>query len=82
MADHSDNQWATCFQESGEQLLGISANELGELKDKVFYSNVIKSTNSCQKFNGRNNSNSKLNPDIRHAELEDDMVALEENDIV
>ena len=47
MADHSDNVWVTCFQDTGEQLLGVSGNELGELRDKVF--NDL-STNSGHKF--------------------------------
>ena len=35
LADYSDNQWATCFQESAEMLLGRSADELGSLRDSV-----------------------------------------------
>ncbi|KAH9504580.1 60S acidic ribosomal protein P1 [Bulinus truncatus] len=34
IADHTDNQWVTCFQESAEALLGTSANELGEMREK------------------------------------------------
>ncbi|CAG2245720.1 RFA1 [Mytilus edulis] len=33
LADFSDNQWVTCFQESAELVLGKSADELGDLKD-------------------------------------------------
>nr|XP_049598711.1 replication protein A 70 kDa DNA-binding subunit isoform X2 [Syngnathus scovelli] len=33
LADFGDNMWATCFQETAETLLGISAEELGHLKD-------------------------------------------------
>lgn len=33
LADHTDSTWATCFQESGELMLGIKAQELGELKN-------------------------------------------------
>ncbi|KAI8787409.1 replication protein A 70 kDa DNA-binding subunit-like [Biomphalaria glabrata] len=34
VADHTDNQWITCFQESAEALLGIPADELGEMREK------------------------------------------------
>ncbi|XP_037124774.1 replication protein A 70 kDa DNA-binding subunit-like isoform X2 [Syngnathus acus] len=33
LADFGDNMWATCFQETAETLLGISAEQLGHLKD-------------------------------------------------
>ncbi|KAM9782419.1 replication protein A 70 kDa DNA-binding subunit-like isoform 1-T1 [Syngnathus typhle] len=33
LADFGDNMWATCFQETAETLLGISAERLGHLKD-------------------------------------------------
>ncbi|XP_060067506.1 replication protein A 70 kDa DNA-binding subunit-like [Ylistrum balloti] len=33
LADFSDNQWVTCFQESAELLLGKNAQELGDMKD-------------------------------------------------
>ncbi|XP_052075679.1 replication protein A 70 kDa DNA-binding subunit-like [Mytilus californianus] len=33
LADFSDNQWVTCFQESAELILGKPADELGDLKD-------------------------------------------------
>lgn len=32
-ADFSDNMWVTAFQESGEIMMGISAQELGNLKE-------------------------------------------------
>lgn len=35
LADFSDNQWVTCFQESAEALLGCSADTLGRLRDTV-----------------------------------------------
>ncbi|XP_029027745.1 replication protein A 70 kDa DNA-binding subunit [Betta splendens] len=33
IADHGDNQWVTCFQESAEAILGQNAAYLGQLKD-------------------------------------------------
>ncbi|XP_061197079.1 replication protein A 70 kDa DNA-binding subunit-like isoform X2 [Saccostrea echinata] len=33
LGDYSDNQWVTCFQESAEAMLGVSADDLGSLKD-------------------------------------------------
>lgn len=35
IADFTDYQWVTCFQESAELILGIKADELGELKNTV-----------------------------------------------
>lgn len=35
IADHGDNQWVTCFQESAEAILGQNAAYLGQLKDSV-----------------------------------------------
>jgi replication factor A1 len=32
LADFSESTWATCFQEQAEMILGIKADELGELK--------------------------------------------------
>lgn len=32
MADCTDNQWVTCFQDQAEQILGISAQELGSMQ--------------------------------------------------
>ncbi|CAL1538002.1 unnamed protein product [Lymnaea stagnalis] len=34
VADHTDNQWITCFQESAEALLEMKADEIGELREK------------------------------------------------
>lgn len=33
IADHTDSNWATCFQESAELVLGLKADELGDLKN-------------------------------------------------
>ncbi|CAH1800586.1 unnamed protein product [Owenia fusiformis] len=33
LSDHTDQQWATCFQESAETLLGRPASEIGAVKD-------------------------------------------------
>uniref|UniRef100_A0A1A8ET99 Replication protein A subunit n=1 Tax=Nothobranchius korthausae TaxID=1143690 RepID=A0A1A8ET99_9TELE len=33
IADHTDNQWVTCFQESAEAILGQNAAYLGQLRD-------------------------------------------------
>ncbi|MGH0165031.1 UNVERIFIED_CONTAM: hypothetical protein FKN15_048009 [Acipenser sinensis] len=33
IADFSDNQWVTCFQESAEAMLGKTGDHLGELRD-------------------------------------------------
>lgn len=33
MADYSESTWATCFQETAETILGIKADELGDLKN-------------------------------------------------
>ena len=35
MADFTESSWATCFQETAEQILGIKADDLGELKNSV-----------------------------------------------
>ena len=34
MADETDNQWVTCFQEHAENILGYSSQELGVMKDQ------------------------------------------------
>ncbi|XP_061596844.1 replication protein A 70 kDa DNA-binding subunit-like [Cololabis saira] len=34
LADFGDNQWVTCFQETAETLLGLTAERLGQLKDE------------------------------------------------
>lgn len=33
LADFSENQWVTCFQEAAEAILGIKAEELGAMKE-------------------------------------------------
>lgn len=33
LADFSDNQWITCFQETAEAVLGKGADEIGQLKE-------------------------------------------------
>ncbi|CAI9740572.1 A 70 kDa DNA-binding subunit-like [Octopus vulgaris] len=33
IADYTGSQWVTCFQDSAESLLGVSADELGSLKE-------------------------------------------------
>lgn len=35
IADYSDNQWVTCFQESAEAILGQNSAYLGQLKGSV-----------------------------------------------
>lgn len=35
LADFSDNQWITSFQESAEAMLGIKADDLGNLRESV-----------------------------------------------
>ena len=47
MADSSDNCWATLFQESGEVLLGVSAVDLGKMKEEtpLEYDNVFAEVN-------------------------------------
>lgn len=34
LADYSDNQWVTCFQDTAEAILGRSGEELGQLKEQ------------------------------------------------
>jgi len=47
LADSSDNCWATLFQESGEVLLGVSAVDLGKMKEEtpLEYDNVFAEVN-------------------------------------
>merc|ERR1719471_1588754 len=33
LSDFTGNEWVTCFQETAEKLLGITADELGQQKD-------------------------------------------------
>ncbi len=35
IADHTESQWITCFQETAEAILDMKADELGSLKHKV-----------------------------------------------
>ena len=61
MADSTDNQWFTCFQEQAEQILGYSSQELGQLftqdpdrYGKVFQEATLKPFNfrlSCKADN-------------------------------
>lgn len=39
IADHTDAQWITCFQESSEMVLGMPADNIGEYKQSVKLSN-------------------------------------------
>uniref|UniRef100_A0A1I8HTM7 Replication protein A subunit n=2 Tax=Macrostomum lignano TaxID=282301 RepID=A0A1I8HTM7_9PLAT len=32
LADHTDNQWVTCFQDTAEKLLGVTAQQLGQMR--------------------------------------------------
>ena len=43
MADPTDNQWVNCFQDQGEQILGISAEDLGVMfqNDRQSYDKVF-----------------------------------------
>jgi len=52
IADYADSNWATCFQETAEHILGVKADELGELKssnnpnyDDIFANSVFKEYN-------------------------------------
>lgn len=35
IADFTESNWATCFQETAESILGINSEELGNLKSTV-----------------------------------------------
>ena len=54
MADPTDNQWVNCFQEQGEQILGISAEDLGVLfqNDRQAYDKVFTKA-TFKRFNCR-----------------------------
>ena len=43
VVDMTDNQWVQCFQEQGEDMLGIKAQDLGDLltSDKEAYDKVF-----------------------------------------
>lgn len=47
LADFTENQWVTCFQEAAESILGITAQELGSLKetDEEKFSEVLADAN-------------------------------------
>lgn len=47
LADHTGNQWVTCFQDSAECILGTKADELGQLKetDDARYNQVFDEAN-------------------------------------
>jgi hypothetical protein len=42
----TENQWAQCFQEQGEQILGVNAQDLGDwfISDKENYDRVFEVT--------------------------------------
>lgn len=44
VADEYDSQWVTCFPEQGELLLGMTSQQLGELKesDETAYENALR----------------------------------------
>ena len=46
-ADHSSSQWVTCFQDTAAEILGCSAQELGELRDQDSpdFNNVFQKAN-------------------------------------
>jgi len=54
MADASDNNWATCFQEHAEKILGVSSEELGNAleRDEEQY-NAIFSEATFKTYNFR-----------------------------
>jgi len=43
MADSTDNNWATCFQESAEKILSVTSQELGDAleRDEERYNNIF-----------------------------------------
>ena len=43
LVDMTDNQWVQCFQEQGEDILGVKAQELGDwfISDKEAYDKVF-----------------------------------------
>ena len=54
VADHTGHQWLTCFDETGKTLVGMSANELMELKenDNDRFTEAFERVN-CKKLNFR-----------------------------
>ena len=58
VADHSGSQWLTCFQDTGMEILGKSAEELGELRDQVrerarFLVTILQKHVNCSLFTCR-----------------------------
>ncbi|GIX74979.1 replication protein A 70 kDa DNA-binding subunit [Caerostris extrusa] len=47
IADFTENQWVTCFQEAAETILGVSAQELGSCKenDEERYNEILTEAN-------------------------------------
>lgn len=47
VADFTENQWVTCFQEAAEAILGVSAQELGSFKenDEDRYNEILTEAN-------------------------------------
>ncbi|GFY04709.1 replication protein A 70 kDa DNA-binding subunit [Trichonephila clavipes] len=47
VADFTENQWVTCFQEGAEAILGVSAQELGSFKenDEERYNEILTEAN-------------------------------------
>ena len=37
LADFSESQWVTCFQETAEAILGKTGDELGQMKEQVTF---------------------------------------------
>lgn len=46
-ADHSGSQWLTCFQDTAMEMLGVSGDELGQMRetDEPAYDNVFQQAN-------------------------------------
>ena len=54
LGDPTDNQWVTCFQEEGEQILGVKSEELGSMfeNDEAGYNKVFTDA-TFKRFNFR-----------------------------
>lgn len=52
VADYSDNQWVTCFQESAEAILGQNSAYLGQLKDSVSVFFQLLTVQACSALSG------------------------------
>eukprot|EP00047_Mylnosiga_fluctuans_P003845 m.231293 g.231293 ORF g.231293 m.231293 type:complete len:640 (+) comp12192_c0_seq1:30-1949(+) len=48
IADHTGNQWVSCFQEAAEALLGHSADDLGAMRATPMYDTVMKNASFSQ----------------------------------